>query len=67
MKVTPKMLKGFKAMLKDKWAPSANDNYNVATFGIDAATFHNMQRVMESKYGMRCFWPTNITAAMFKE
>lgn len=65
MSVTDKELRSFKAMLADKWAPSANDNYNIATFGMSAARFYELRRILDDKYGMRCFWPNKITKGMF--
>jgi hypothetical protein len=50
--ITPKQLKGYKRARLDKWAPSANDNYNLATFGITAAEYHRVHRAVVALYGM---------------
>lgn len=66
MQVTRKEVSAFNTMLKDTFAPSANDNYNEAHYGMKAARFYEMHRFMTSNYGMRCFWPSKITQNTFK-
>jgi hypothetical protein len=67
MKVTAKEIKSFNAMLADTWAPSANDNYNIATFGMNAARFYEMRKFVDSKFGMKFNWPRPFKMSHFKD
>ena len=66
MKVTRKEVSAFNAMLGDKWAPSANENYNQARYGMQSPRFYEMKRHIESAFGMRYFWPSKITMKHFE-
>lgn len=66
MKITNKELTAFHKILNDTFAPSANDAYNVATYGMEATRFYELKRHIESKYGMRCFWPSKLTLKSFE-
>ncbi len=52
MNITAKEYAGYKKARLDPWAPSANDNYNLATWGITAEKYRQIDRIISDMYGI---------------